>query len=627
MSKPKFDPNKPFRVVDDVNTQQSAPKPKFDPNKPFIELEEPSAIQSMGETAQDAAVAAAQGATMGYSDEMIGVVVAAYKKATGDETPYEQLYEEVRDGTRELQKTGQARSPVVSFFADLVGGVVNPVGRAIKGAGVASRYLRGLGTPKTVGQAAVSGAVQGVGYGDTPEEMAQQGALGAGAGFATQGLGSFITSKFDKPDKIRASALGASKKDFKVKGPQNREQVVKLLKDKGFYTLAPRAWDPKNRKFSSSLASPDLAGLDLPDRYMERALDAIEKLSKENQSLLSGIKVDTQDLNSAINKTINKSKRGTLPQTAQEDAVDFLNKWTAENLPVGPIKASDLEQLKRNIQEELSSTYRNLGSNDVKLAQRKELLMDLQSNLKELLENKAGSKLYAENNKLMSALFTQKSDLEDLIAKEAAQSGRGFRGFYETVTGIVDDATGGQSREMARASAGDLLNKYANIARLLGGSAQQAPQKGVFQSLEPQQNVGRSPDSLQNYNFSRVKSLMSQQLPRDTEQLTHDGNKQLLLMKVYHQISPEAASYLEKQFEIYGNEQMKPILKKFVTDNPALFAPDEYNRVDGVITDDLMIQKAVSDVSKAPMGAIEKARTIDAIMNRKRNVSWPKSQE
>jgi hypothetical protein len=93
-------------------------------------------------------------------------------------------------------------------------------------------------------------------------------------------------------------------------------------------------------------------------------------------------------------------------------------------------------------------------------------------------------------------------------------------------------------------------------------------------------------------------------------------------------VGPEAAQILERQFEMFQPAQMKPVLQKFMTDNPSLFDADEYNRVDGVITDDVMKQKAINELSKRKdISAIQRARMTDAIINNKRNVVWPKSQE
>ncbi len=631
MSKPKFDPNKPFEIVDQVSTAQSAPKPKFNPEAAFEVVQEGNPIL---ETAQDVGIAAAQGATAGFSDEMIGAGVTAFKKATGDKRPFQDLYEEARNSVREMQETGQSRSPVLSFIADMAGGMANPAGKLVKGASTASRYARGVMAPKSIGQAAASGAVQGLGYSDQEGvDAIPQAAIGASLGTASQGILGFLGSKFSKPDEVRASALGAGKKAFKVKGPQKRQPVVAQLKDLDFYSLAPKAWDPEKRKFVSSRLAEGMQGDGVADTYMNRALDAIDKLSQENQALLAGVKVQPQDLDSAIAKTISQSNKGTLPETAQKEAEAFLNQWVVENLLPGPISAKNLESLKRNIQEEVSSTYKNMGTNDIQLARKKDLLVSLASNLKDTLERVAPDATYAENNKIMSALFTQKSDLEDLIAKEAAQSGKGFRGAYETVTGVIDDMTGGTSREMVRASAGDLLNRYANVAKILGAGVQQAPQKAAFTAGEPEQMQGRNPDAIQdqarNYNFQRVKSMMSQPLPRSSDELINNAAaRNLLISKTYHMVGPETAQILERQFEMFKPQQMKPVLQKFMTDNPSLFDADEYNRVDGVITDDVMKQKAINELSKRKdISAIQRARMTDAIINNKRNVVWPKSQE
>jgi hypothetical protein len=148
-----------------------------------------------------------------------------------------------------------------------------------------------------------------------------------------------------------------------------------------------------------------------------------------------------------------------------------------------------------------------------------------------------------------------------------------------------------------------------------------------------QQMQSRSPDAVQeqarNYNFQRVKSLMTQPLPRSSDELINNAAaRNLLISKAYNMVGPEAAQILERQFEMFQPAQMKPVLQKFMTDNPSLFDADEYNRVDGVITDDVMKQKAINELSKRKdISAIQRARMTDAIINNKRNVVWPKSQE
>jgi len=87
MSKPKFNPNQPFEVLD---------KPKFDPTQAYnaIESDQPEVSQL-----ESGARGALQGATMGFGDEITGGLEALFDKMSSKERKetFQELYHKHRD--------------------------------------------------------------------------------------------------------------------------------------------------------------------------------------------------------------------------------------------------------------------------------------------------------------------------------------------------------------------------------------------------------------------------------------------------------------------------------------------------------------------------------------------------
>jgi hypothetical protein len=319
------------------------------------------------------------------------------------------------------------------------------------------------------------------------------------------------------------------------------------------------------------------------------------------------------------------------------------------------VTLEDIHQFKKNLGTRLSNKD-FLKSTDPGVALEKEVLTDMYIKAKGFIANAAdkvnlGQEINFRNAK-MQAYYTLDNVMTKPASRQVQITSQGFPygdaalatsaitggatigsqlfGFGGKVGGLAGGMMGARMTSPQIRNVKDYL-KYSTPANL-GEKTIMTEMMGRQALPFGQQDQSRSPDavieSARNYNFKRTRSLMSQPIPRSTDSIiNHDANKQLLLMKTYHTLGPEAAGILERQFEMSSPTQMKPILQKFMTDNPSLFAEDEYNRVDGIITDDIMKQKAMTDISKAPLSAIEKARLTDAVINNKRNVTWPKSQE
>lgn len=181
MSKPAFNPNKPFEAV----AQASGDKPAFDPSLPFEEKQPQE--ESFLDTVADFGVGAIDSATMGFSDEIEAATKAAYKKSMGDPRSFEEIYKTDRDQDRADSATRQERSP----WAYGAGGVAGAIGTAlIPGLGALNAGKAATFAGRA-GLAAAQGGLSGLGQ-STAEDvggMAKDTVIGAGMGAALQGVG------------------------------------------------------------------------------------------------------------------------------------------------------------------------------------------------------------------------------------------------------------------------------------------------------------------------------------------------------------------------------------------------------------------------------------------------------
>jgi len=201
---------------------------------------------------------AAQGATLGFSDEITGGAEAAYSKLTGDERSLSDIYSKSRDESRLANKLSEEENPGTYTASNL-------------GAGLATMLVPGLNIAKgaSLAKAGIQGAKIGAasGLGASDEEIASMGALkdmsmGAGFGGAFgaggQKLGNMI-SKVD-PNKIAEATSGKMKnsaENFMKDYLMERGSTSKLLKTKSKEypnQLARQALDENNTTLFSNSA-------------------------------------------------------------------------------------------------------------------------------------------------------------------------------------------------------------------------------------------------------------------------------------------------------------------------------------------------------------------------------------
>ena len=127
---------------------------------------------------------AAQGASMGFSDELTGGVEALWEKAKGNPTAFGELYKAKRDESRANYESAEKANPS-SYLAGQVGG------------GIATAVVPGMGGA-TLGKLALQGAAQGLGSSEADltegdvvgaaRDTAIGGTIGAATGLAGKAL-------------------------------------------------------------------------------------------------------------------------------------------------------------------------------------------------------------------------------------------------------------------------------------------------------------------------------------------------------------------------------------------------------------------------------------------------------
>lgn len=138
-----------------------------------------------------AAMGAAQGATLGFDDEIAGAAKALIDKGVGDKRDFWDIYKTVRDGVRKEHEKAASDNPISNFAGNIVGGVapmlIPGVGEALGGA----KLAEGASIEAKIGQMATTGAkvgaIAGLGGSNADLTSGEPGQIGQAAKDTTKG--------------------------------------------------------------------------------------------------------------------------------------------------------------------------------------------------------------------------------------------------------------------------------------------------------------------------------------------------------------------------------------------------------------------------------------------------------
>lgn len=620
MSKPKFDPNKPYEVVDEVKTKQpGSKKPRFNPEKPFDIMVDSLSAQDELEKYQedrypDLALLAAHGASQDFLDEGAGAIGAM----TGGD------YKTERNKFRAKIADSRERTGIAGDAAELIGNV-----------GVT--MLPGARIASTAGKEIALSALQGAGAADELEDVPGQSLKSAAVSGATQLLGKGVEKLFfNEPDKILARTMGARNNDFlKGRGGVNSpDEVANHLDKLGFFRQGEVVFDPLSKKFIPNPTKSRLENFFKPkslESLHDRAKIAMTAIKTRKDALLKGKKIPSEDLSKAIDSGLAEFAQGydvaqrteignALKEQLFEDLASLGHVVKKPQTPhIGPgynnysnmvVDAKGLDSYKGYLGDEVHKSFekrlRDVGLND-------EAIMKLRKKMDDVLDLHGGAD-YADLNDISHKLNLTAEDAWQKIARESAtgvEKPTLTRGsIWDRAVDMVNPAAVGVGRArigknmdsvpveairkgFKRAPVEILNNNQAPVEVIENdpGHPMSTPQKG------------RMPQSVPNIPEQFIRTP----LPRTTEGLMK--NKNFVLGKVA-QMMPDMFEAVQDTYE-HDPEMLGQIAQVLAMKMPHIFERDKYNRFDGRILSEKDKQMAIKDtLLKNDLSSIEQAKII-----------------
>jgi len=540
------------------------------------------------------------------------------------------------------------RSPV-AFTAGEIGGSLLG-GAPLTGA---SKLLRGLRTAsgertfgikaaEAVGQAIRPGAIRrtalesgAFGYlgseGKTTEEKIKAGIVSAALGSAVHGTGRVVKRFFKDPSAKRASALGASQRDFRFKDEyRSIEEAADSLHKADAFAKEPMLWDPRKRKYIKSMD-----GVPRDEKFIERSLaerfeDTKARIHSEVMDTLAGSAARNKKYTSIDVMTTKvgadkKSIQDVLDDATNvygSDAIALANKEqeelvrTIDNMLLRQGKTEldifGVYQLKKMIQDKVQQMggYSNpfLEATD---KQRVKLLNDMARKIRQLVEHEAGPSAGSAIKNMNKDSAHHYRLLETLEAQEIAK---------KTHTGQLPQYAGAMNQVyQAARGAGEMIKtpgaglSMAGFAESMGqipiplrkgaeDVIQKAPGIMFTDRYMKDRNLGREPQSL-------PEALMETPFPRSSEAVMEKPN--LFLAKVAQQTDNHDL-VVQLQEAMKHPRKLEKIMPLIARQYPHLFEYSEYGDWDGKLIDPADRQIYTKDIrDRTDLNEYQKAEIID----------------
>jgi hypothetical protein len=308
----------PDARIEYLDEPQSMPAGRFMPSKD-------ARIEYLDEDAEAPEVSkvtsvlrgAAQGATLGFADEIAGIAESALSDKT---------YRQARDESRAAYREAQAANPISYGAGQLAGGVATSF---VPGAGALNLARLGTGIGAQVARGALSGAIAGVGEAEGPEgKMMSLEDMGA-AGVRGGALGGVV-----------GGALGTAAKAF-VGGAAQRDATRILDKltlgapAKMRDRVAGKAGEAVDRVYELSKSVPGLAKAarkgDVPEA-LEKVKTGLEKFYR--------VKDDIYDAAASVDPGVTPKSVANTIGKLQAELMD-----SPDTVPVGRMMQSKIDDV------------------------------------------------------------------------------------------------------------------------------------------------------------------------------------------------------------------------------------------------------------------------------------------
>lgn len=558
-----------------------------DSNEAQAEME-----QGRENQASDLLLLGAQGASLGYMDELAGGAGALVGKD----------YEEGRNSVRGKVSGARQRQGIAGDIAETVGSV---------GTSMAIPVLRGGTAVKEI----IGGMIQGAGeaeeIGDIPKSAGIAGTISG----ATHGLvGGTKKLLFGEPNDILARTAGARGMDFRNAGDSEMKDPAKIaerLDKMGFFKGGDRIFDVNKQKFVVNKMSTKgkIESFVQPqslEGFLERVQQATSVLGDRNKALLKGKKIPLNEVGQTISdmaldfmpKGENIAKRSETALALAQTIVDDLRARGA--IKGNSVDASSIEEVKRFFQDKVAKSYDTQALSDITnegVEARRTFATELDK-----LVDKYGGPEYAKNNDLLHDLYSQKKMIHN---KSSRQRGYGVEGPALTRPSIgdrVQDAVNTPTIGVNRARVGKFLDTSLGQNIYKGATRLPVEMMSNEDQLSNPAMQGRTPQSL-----NIPEELIRTPMPRSYDGLM--ANKSFVLAKVA-QMAPEMFEGVKDAYE-HDPEMLREIAPVLAQKMPHFFTRDKYNRFDNRILTEMDKQKALKDItSNSSLDSIQQAKLI-----------------
>jgi len=579
---------------------------RFRADDEVADISDPRVI---AETVADNFHVAHQASSLYTSDEMAGAA-AALMEDPGFKDPdkMRRKYYEIRDKVRSRVGAARENSPVSTPITE----ILSPTPLDLLAPGASK-----VGMAKRIASSApVQGAIAGFGAADSMEEVPENMIMGGGLGLAGSAVSYGSKLAFTNPLETRARALGSDSKAFQEMGSSNRENLVKRIKDTGFYkdSSTVMKFDPMTEKFVKTKNKVP-SNMRPEEVYLRRAGDGISEANKAVDQVIAGnagvMGYDDMLNHPSMVKAMQELQIDTMANPDMADAYQKISNKVKSVFGDKKYNLKEVTDLKRSLQKGASqggaySTVVDTTPSGAVSAKLSSAMNDIIADVAESSRPGAGD-FIRRLNKRQSELLTLADDVSVKMGQVKASPIRaalpiGTGPFYAGAK-AVENVGGATGPALLRADIGDLATSTGKYGRHLDRSVSKAP----FRMLLPGQD--QEQEGLNKWS-SIPEMIIKTPIPRDSKSIL--ANKEFVLEKVRMQMPmmyDAVADVVEKE-----PHKIPEILPMIIQAAPQLFEGDEYGRIDGKIIDPMQKGRAIEDTIKNDeMSNTEKVAMINNI--------------
>lgn len=558
---------------------------------------------------------AAQGATLGFADEMAGGAEALWEKAKGDPRAFGELYKQYRDESRKNFEAARAANPA-SYATGEIGAAIGTA--FIPGMAVA----RGAKAAQVAAQAAALGGLGGIGYSNEESlgGMAKDGLSGAAVGGALGYAGAKVGQALSRAaTPTQAAGSGAGPKLPGLVAKRNADEIRAAAKELGVELTDTQILDNAFMQKMDSLLqqSPTLVGQGRA-AVVKKGVDAVEGVAEK---ALEGATTDTAS-------QVGERVKGALASKIREEKAPISRlyerlKESTQNMELSP---KSLEAVSKNI-EKLREA--NLGTlkgmvrgvaDDVRSLKTVDDVKFLRTQIRQGVSPTASP---AERN-AVGLLDRKLKALEESTVMRAAKNfafQTKDKKAGEEILGLINE------RRVADKQYAKFMTKLEDFSGVIKGGKVGSPE-GFVQKIE---NMGEEELTRRLFAKNNAKGLafIKEHFPEEANQVfalekqkllqkfTKDGKVQAnALLREVKKYSPEV------QEMVFGKENVKKLkaASTYMESLPGKANPSETTtsaeilsfwgspvKALGMTTRDLLIQGVLKSAGKMESGAVDKA--------------------